>query len=138
MLYDLKERGINNMKKAAQILFLVSAILSIVAAVGYLIGGIVMVASGAALPIGNEMLKEQGQQYLTDEQLAAAMASAFTAGGTCLFFVPFSIANIIISFKARHTAAKPLFIVAIVLGALSSTVVSIVAGIFGLIAGDTL
>ena len=123
------------MKKAAKILFLISGIVSLALAVLFLILGIVSLATGVAAIVASTA------EGLTEEQIAALVASGSAAIGTgvwLLIEIAFAVVSAVVSFKARNTDKKPLFIVAIVFGALGMTVVPIVAGIFGLIAGDTL
>ena len=123
------------MKKAAQILFLVSGILGIVAAVGYFIGGLVSIISGG-ISIAAATAEGLSEQEMA--RLIAVGTSSIGSGVWLLVTVAFAVVAAIVSFKARFTDRKPLFIVAIVFGALSMIVVPIVAGIFGLIVGDTL
>lgn len=133
------------MKKAAKILFLVAGIVAILGAVGYLVSCIVFFALSSEASrqfvidmINSNQIDTTGMTG-TAEQIAPVIQATFLATGVVfLIFAIFSVVAIIFAFKARNTDKKALFILNIVLGALSGTAVGIVAGIFGLIAGDTL
>ena len=133
------------MKKAAKILFLIAGIVAILGAVGYLVSGIVFFAlSGDASRqividmINSNQIDTSGMSGTVEEVATIIQATFLATGVVFLIFAIFSVVAIIFAFKARNTDKKALFIVNIVLGALSGTAVGIVAGIFGLIAGDTL
>lgn len=134
------------MKRAANVLFLVSAIISIVCAIGYLITGIVCLAGGSNTEIlrkALEQLVNEGTIHLPsgvtiDDLLAVYSAYTITIGVFSLIAMACSIANAVIGFKCRNQDKKFMFILSIIFSALSTTVVGIVGGIFALVKGDTI
>ena len=132
------------MKKAANILFLVGAILSIVCAVGYLVSAILcLVFAGNEAMIAeiiNKVVESGGQlpPGFTAEELAQFICAYSIGCAVGLFLLTACAAvNAVFSFKARNTDNKAMFILAIVFGVLSCTEVSAVGGVFALIKGDT-
>ena len=130
------------MKRAANILFLVSAILSIVCAVGYIITSIVFFVFAGSGDIVRQLIND-GQIAVepgTDvETLIVAFCAMFGGLGAFMLFAGLcSIAEAIISFKARNSDKKALFVLSIVFSVLGVSVVGAVAGIFGLVKGDTI
>ena len=130
------------MKKAAKILLLISGILSIVCAVSFFIVGVVYLALGASVPFLVELLNSgamPNDSGMPVEEYAPILAGTLIGVAVwMLVCAAFAVASAIISFKARNTDKKALFIVTIVLSVFSMTTVGIVGGIFGLIVGDTL
>ena len=130
------------MKKAARILFLISGIFGIVAAVSFLIAGIVYTVLGASVPLIIQALQEgtiPAEAGMTAEEYAPILAGVFIGVGVWFMIsAALDIVVAVISFNARNTDKKPLFIASIVFGVLGLTFVGAVAGVFGLIAGDTL
>ena len=129
------------MKKAANILFTISAVLSIVCAVSFFICSIVFFAMAGSTPVVEEMIAN-GQIQVPEEfdastyvpvviGIFSGLATFFLVAGGC------AIAEAIFSFKSRHCERKVFFILSIVFGVLSDTWVGVVAGIFALIKGDT-
>ena len=132
------------LKKAANILFLVGAIVSIVFGVSYLIGGIVTAALSAS-PELKDMFVQAAQQadpQASAETIEAAyllMQASLISGSVCCFiFGAFCIPSCIFSFKARNSNVKAFFILNIVFGVLSWSTVNVVGAVFALIKGDTI
>lgn len=132
------------LKKAANILFLVGAILAIVWAVGYLAGGIAT-AVLAADPTVKDLFFEAAQK--ADPQATAETIEAaymlFQTGLTsssvfCFICLAFCVPSCIFAFKARNSDNKAFFILNIVFGILSWTIVNVVGAVFALIKGNTL
>ena len=122
------------MRKASRILFLVGAIVAIVAAVGYLIAGLLLVIL-PNVPEIIEAVRESADPSVTDEQLEAARVALTINGVFCLLGVPVCGVNSFFAFKA-HFAEKPskaLNVLNIVFGALSVEI-NLVGAIFALIA----
>ena len=127
------------MKSASRILLLISGILSIVAAVLYLIFGILMLAmtgeSGKAAmqeAINNGTVTV-ASGLTQEEAIAALQGMALAVGVVFMFLVVFCIINSVLSFKARNHQTKGLLILNIVFGALSGVLLNILGGIFGLV-----
>lgn len=132
------------MKKVANILFLVAAILSIVLTVTYGILGIMFFVFGA--PQYKEIIVKGLEEGTINssipgspEEIATALQATFIGLGV-MFVIMAVLAgvNIFFSFKGRNSDSKGVFIANIVLGFLSSIIVNLVAGIFGLIKENTI
>ena len=127
------------MRNASKILLIVGAIVSIVVAVIFLIVGAIM-AVAAAVPTSEIVAQIQnGTITTTASGTAEQQAEAFKAMSTGLaaFFLivgVFNIVNTVLAFVANAKKAKGLYIANIVFGVLSLTEVTLVGGIFGLIA----
>lgn len=127
------------MRKASDIILLVGAIVSIVCAVTFLIIGIVFAMLGQ-LPTEEIIQAINEGKYTTDvpgtpEQKALAVKSVLT--GTGVFFLivgVMSIVNAVLGFVARAKHSLGLYVANIVFGVLSLTEITLVGGIFGLIA----
>ena len=131
------------LKKTANILFLVGAIFAIVWAVGYLVGGIV-----TAVVSGSQVFKDAFYEaaYRADPEVAADTVEAaysvvqyalVSSSVLCFVCFAFCIPSCIFSFKARNSDNKVFFILNIVFGILSWTIVNVVGAVFALIRGDT-
>lgn len=125
------------MKKAANILFLIGMILSILSAIGCLITGIIcLVATG--IPDLQEQLIQILEKYdVPQAQIIAEWAKrSLVASAIGLFFsTGFAIANSIISWKGRD-GKTPIYILNIVFGVLSGIIVNVVGAILALIADN--
>lgn len=132
------------LKKAANILFLVGAIFAIVWAVGYLVGGIV-----TAVISGSQVFKDtfvetahKADPEATAETIEAAYLvvqyALVSSSVFCFVCFAFCIPSAIFSFKARNSDNKVFFILNIVFGILSWTIVNVVGAVFALIRGDTI
>ena len=131
------------LKKAANILFLVGMIFAIVWGVGYLIGGIVTAVLG-----GSQVFKEafieaasKADPEATAETVEAAyllvQGSLIGSAIVCFICCAFCVPSAIFAFKARNTDNKAFFVLNIIFGILSWTIVNVVGAVFALIKGDT-
>ena len=123
------------MKKAAKILILISAILSIVAAVTYLSLTVLLFAVSSGGDWMQTFVTDNNIQLPEGVTVQTITTFATVLGVTFLVFAFFAIFSAVISFMARFKNTKGLFITVIVLSVLSSTLVGVVGGIFALIKG---
>ena len=132
------------LKKAANILFLVGAIFAIVWAVGYLVGGIVTAVIGGSQTFKDAFLEaaSKADPEATAETIEAAYLivqyALVSSSVLCFVCFAFCIPSTIFSFKARNSDNKAFFILNIVFGILSWTIVNVVGAVFALIRGDTI
>lgn len=132
------------MKRAANILFLIGAILSIVAAASYFICSIVFIVLGTSPALREAIIESinSGQATTTlpsAEEAATFMQATFVATGIVMFIPALcAIPSAIFAFKARNSDKKVFFILNIVFGVLSSATVNVVGAVFALIKGDTI
>ena len=132
------------MKKAANILFLIGGIVSIVTAASLVIAGVILMLVGL-LPVFTDAVMDLAKSY-APEEAAKDIQAAFeimkivliSYGVTCLFIATFSAVSAVVAFKARNTDNKAMFILNIVFGVLGCVEVNVVGAIFALIKGDTL
>jgi len=127
------------MKRAANILLLVGAIIAIVSTVLYLIAGIVFLVLGAIDKATMIQWIQDGTVHTgvngsAEEQAIAVKAVFLVVGVVFLVLTAFSLADSIIAFKGRNAQTKTLYILNIVFGALSGVVVNLVGGILGVVA----
>ena len=131
------------MRKASKIIYLVAAILSIVAAVSWLIFGIIMVVipNTDAFVEGFKEAWDQGKhQGVTFEDALAAAQGIMIACGVGFFITTCcSGVNSFFAFKAYNASkngkpSKALNVLNIVFGVLSGVEVNIAAAIFAFIA----
>ena len=130
------------MKKASKILLIINGVLAILAAIGFLVTGIIFMYG--ATPEAREMilkLIDEGaittSTTMTREELATfvqTMSSSLGIG--FVISAVLNIPNAVLSFIAAGKEKKPLYIIVIVLSVLSSTLVGILGGIFGLISSS--
>ena len=130
------------MKKASKILLIINGVLAILAAIGFLVTGIIFMYG--ATPEAREMilkLIDEGAitttTTMTREELATfvqTMSSSLGIG--FVISAVLNIPNAVLSFIAAGKEKKPLYIIVIVLSVLSSTLVGILGGIFGLISSS--
>lgn len=130
------------MKKASKILLIINGVLAILAAIGFLVAGVIFMYG--ATPEAREMilkLIDEGvittTTTMTREELATfvqTMASSLGIG--FVISAVLNIPNAVLSFIAAGKEKKPLYIIVIVLSVLSSTLVGILGGIFGLISSS--
>ena len=131
------------LKKAANILFLVGAIFAIVWAVGYLVGGIVTAVVGGSQAFKDAFVEtaHKADPEATAETIEAAYLvvqyALVSSSVLCFVCFAFCIPSAIFSFKARNSDNKVFFILNIVFGILSWTIVNVVGAVFALIRGDT-
>ena len=130
------------MKKASKILLIINGVLAILAALGFLVTGVIFMYG--ATPEAREMilkLIDEGAitttTTMTREELATfvqTMSSSLGIG--FVISAVLNIPNAVLSFIAAGKEKKPLYIIVIVLSVLSSTLVGILGGIFGLISSS--
>ena len=132
------------LKKAANILFLVGAILSIVIAAGLLISAIACFVIPSIPEVKTLLVEaiEKGTVHSdipgTPEDIANIILGSLLGFG--VFFIitaVFTAVNAIMAFKGRNSSSKAIFILNIVFGVLGCTYVNVVGAVFGLIKGDT-
>lgn len=132
------------LKKAANILFLVGMILAIVWAVGYLAGGIVTAVIGGSQAFKDAFIEaaQKADPEATAETIEAAytlvQTSLISSAVFCFICFAFCIPSAIFAIKARNSNNKAFFILNIIFGVLSWTIVNVVGGVFALIKGDTI
>ena len=132
------------MKKAANILFLVGFILSIVMGVSMLIAAITCIVLGS-VPAFKDALLDLIQRY-APEQAAADIEAALqiaqitmvSCGVVYLIVAAFAVPSALFAFKARNSDNRTYFILNIVFGVLACVEVNVVGAIFALIKGDTI
>lgn len=130
------------MRKASEILLLISGILSIIAAFGYLVSMIVFFVLGSpsftniviqGLEDGTIQTTIQG----TPAEVAAFMQLTFmTLAIVFIFLLLFAVGSAIVAFLGKKKGGTALYILNIVFGLLSGTILNIVGGIIGLVAKD--
>lgn len=132
------------MKRAANIIYLVAAIVSIVLAVTYIVLGVAGIVFSNP-DLRPEIIKaiEEGAIHsdipgTPEEKAGAIQLMLLVMGIAFLLDALVAGANAVISFKARNASSKALFITSIVLGAISGVEINIVASIFALIKGNTI
>ena len=125
------------MRKASDIVLLVSAIVGFVAAASLLITAVMFTIF--SLPFFSNYIREgieQGTINTDFDNVDAAVifvTSTFIACAVCFYFI--TILMVIasaLSLKARKEGTKTLYITAIVFGAISGLEGAVVGGIFGL------
>lgn len=131
------------MRRAAQILFLVGMILSIITAVSCCISGIVCIVAGGNAEFGEMLAKGfaelmQSANYngsVAPEELAAMIQGAYIGIGVwCIIIAAIAVVNAVFCSKARDgRPTRTTAILCIVFGILSSVMVSVVGAIFALI-----
>lgn len=120
------------MRKTANTLILVGAILSIVMAVSFLISAIVffVISSDAVI---EEMLKTAKYDVSEEEARMILKTTFITLGVVFAFVSTFDIVNAIIAFISRKKESKAAYILNIVFGLLSGVEVNAAGGVVGTI-----
>ena len=132
------------LKKAANILFLIGAIVAIVVGVCYLLTSVVFLVLGTSEAFRQAVIEAinsgSAKTDLPSPEEAANVLQAFFLTSGIILLVPAacSIPSCIFSFKARNSDNKAFFVLNIVFGILGSTIVNVVGGVFGLVKGDTI
>ena len=130
------------MKKASEVLLIISGVISIIWGVGYLIAGIVMFVF--TTPQAKQMLLEglnNGTVYSnlpgTPEQQVATIQYIFLIIGIIMLVcLAFAIANTVLSFVAKGKKNTVLYVLVIVFSLLSGTFFGLIGSIFGLVTKD--
>ena len=132
------------MKRAANILFLVGMILSIVMGVSMLIAAITCIVLGA-VPAFRDALLDVIQRYAPEQAagdieaaLQFAQITMVACGVVYLIVAAFAVPSAIFAYKARNSDNRTYFILNIVFGVLACVEVNVVGAIFALIKGDTI
>ena len=132
------------MKRAANILFLIGFILSIVMGVSMLIASVVCIVLGA-VPAFKDALVELAQRYAPEQAAAdidlaiqVAQATLIACGVVYLIVAAFAVPSALFAFKARNSDNRTYFILNIIFGVLACVEVNVVGAIFALIKGDTI
>ena len=127
------------MKKAANIIYIISFVLCIVSAVSLLLPSPVFIVLGVSPKIKAmivDWLNEYGNGTLSQEQsqlFATLFQVSFVLTGIMFVLIGLArVVNAIVINRARKEGTRELFIATIVLGALSVNL-SILAGIFSLV-----
>ncbi len=130
------------MKKAADILLIISGIISIVWAVGYLIAAIVFFILSSP-QFGQYIIDGLNNGSIhstipgTPEQQVAAIQLAFLIVGIVMAIaLAFSIACAVFSFIGRNKRSTVSYVLIIMFSVLSGTIVGLVGSIFGLVSKD--
>lgn len=120
------------MRKTANTLILVGAILSIVMAFSFLISAIVffVISSDAVI---EEMLKTATYDVTEEEARMILKTTFITLGVVFVFVSTFDIVNAIIAFISRKKESKAAYILNIVFGLLSGVEVNAAGGVVGTI-----
>lgn len=127
------------MRVASRVLLLVGAIVSIVCALTFLILGIVFSVVGSA-PV-EEIAKGIQEGTITtsatgtiQEQAEAVKLIFSVLGIVFIVFTVCCIPNTVLGFMGMKKRSNAFYVWNIVLGALSGTIITILGGIFGIIA----
>lgn len=128
------------MRKASNVIFLVSAIVSIVAVIGLLITSLVFLAFTTP-EAKEEIIKALQDGRMTTSvpgtlnEQADAIQAIFKAFGIIFLFASvFGVANTVICFVARKKHTTGVLVLSIVFGVLSFVEINILASIFGFVA----
>ena len=120
------------MKKASNIMYLVSMILGIVGAVLLIFYGIAMIVVGCIPAISEAILQEVEEEY-RDIVLGAWIGGMVTGGLVLLACGACAIVSAVLCHKGRTEGNRKIYILNIVFGALSGNDVAIAASILAII-----
>ena len=120
------------MKKASNIMYLVSMILGIVLAVVLIFYGIAMVVVGCIPAIAEAIVQEVPEEYQV-WVVGAWMGSMIGAGLVLLACGACAIVSAVLCHKGRTDGSRKIYILNIVFGALSGNDVAIAASILAII-----
>ena len=125
------------LKKAAQIVMLVGAILGIVSIVGLLIAAIVFFIVGGNADLIRQMIADgtiKTTAQGTPEEIAQVVATVFVALGVfCIVLVVPALVAAILGFKNKSVVSKGGLIATIVLSVLGCNTVLLVGSILGVV-----
>ena len=121
------------MRKASNIILLISAILVILCTILYVVFGAVFIWLGSTPEGAQELAKNAG---LGDGPYDPAVLQALAVflGVVLIFAAIFAVVDAVMCFLARGRQTKGLYIATIVFGVLSGFALSLLGGIFGLVA----
>ena len=120
------------MRKTANTLILVGAILSIVLAVSFLITAIVFFAISSDAVI-EEMLKTATYEGTEEEAKIVLKTTFITLGVVFAFVSTFGVINAIVAFVGRKKESRAAYILNIVFGLLSGVEINAAGGVVGTI-----
>lgn len=120
------------MRKTANTLILVGAILSIVLAVSFLITAIVFFAISSDAVI-DEMLKTATYEGTEEEAKIVLKTTFITLGVVFSFISTFGVINAIVAFVGRKKESRAAYILNIVFGLLSGVEINAAGGVVGTI-----
>ena len=128
------------MKKASKILFLIGGIVTILAAIAFLVIGIVAFAAGAlaSSPDAPEWVNKLIQQIIADNpgfDVKKAVELIKIVGYIFVVLFALAVASVVLSFicASKEYRPLPLLIVATAFAAVGGSPLSILGGIFGII-----
>lgn len=128
------------MKNAAKILMLIGAIISIFAAVTFLILGLVFVLMGIDSEAKNSIIQGLSDGTITttfegtyEEQATAIQLVYAVLGFAFVIWTVVLLIGSVITFVARSKYNKPLLIITIILGVVGMVYINSVGAVFGLI-----
>ena len=123
------------MKKASNIMYLVSMIFGIIGAVVLFIFGIGSIICGCIPEIHDAIVQGvEGTEEAKTAVLAIYIGSMVGSGVVLLFMAAFDAVSAVLCHKARTNGSRKLYIVNIVFGALGGNDVAIAASILAIIA----
>ena len=121
------------MKKASNIMYLVSMIFAIIGAAILFFYGIALIVVGCIPGIIEEIIKEVPEEY--QALVTGAWVGGMVCSGLVLFIIGgFAIASAVLCHKGRTAGSRKIYILNIVFGALSGNEVAIAASILAIIA----
>lgn len=135
--YICEKRRINNMKKAANILLIISGIFCILSILGVIAGAIACFVMS-----GNTDLIKQGlsegwinipHQDTEEQAIQFVKIMLTTVGVLCVVYTVVYIAGAVISFQGAKKETKGLYIVNIVVGVIGGSIFNLIGGILGLV-----
>ena len=123
------------MKKAANIMYLVSMILNIIGAAVIVLYGIGLLIMSAIPEILESILEQIPEEYEKYADLITGLyvGGLVTAAIFCFIFAALCVVAAVICHKARTNGSRKLYILGIVFGALTCTHVQIAASILSII-----
>ena len=123
------------MKKASNIMYLVSMILGIVIAAILVFYGIALIVVGCIPAIVEEIIKEVPEEY--QALVTGAWMGGMIGGGLVLLACAvFAIVSAVLCHKGRTDGNRKIYILNIVFGALSGNEVAIAASILAIISDN--
>ena len=123
------------MKKAANILFLIGMILSILSAIGCLISGIICLVANGIPDLKDQLIQILEQFHVPQAHMIAEWAkrSLIVSAIGSFFSAGFAVFNSVLSWKGKE-GNTTIYVLNIVFGVLSGVIVNVVGAILALIA----